>query len=232
MIPWQFLGEAPVPGGADTLRFYRRGDEFSIRVGRQELMNSRVYGSEDALAELACKPLASARAPRVLIGGLGMGYTLAAALRTLGPGATVVQSELVPEVVEWNRGDLGAVAGHPLRDRRVVVIERDVGEVMAEHAGRYDAILLDVDNGPEGLTRARNDRLYVPRGLLVARDALRPGGALWVWSAGHRPGFTGRLRRAGFVVREHHVRSRGPRKGARHVLWEATIPARPRDRRR
>ncbi|MDD9934794.1 MAG: hypothetical protein OXT09_14390 [Myxococcales bacterium] len=226
MIPWQMLDEAKVPGGTETLRFYRRGDEFSIRVGRQELMNSRVYGSEDALAELACQGLAAVRAPVVLIGGLGMGYTLAAALRTLGPGATVVQSELVPAVVRWNRGPLGEVAGNPLRDGRVKVLERDVGEVMREHSARYDAILLDVDNGPEGLTRKANDRLYVPEGLRVARGALRPGGALWVWSAGQRQGFSSRLGRAGFRVREHTIRARGRRKGARHILWEAR-PGKP-----
>lgn len=222
MIPWERLDEAPVPGGQDTLRFFRRGDEFSIRVGGQELMNSRVYGSEDQLAELACKPLASRPAPCVLIGGLGMGYTLAAALRCLGPGAKVVQSELVPQVVTWNEGPLGAVAGRPLRDPRVVVLERDVGEVMAEHKGRYDAILLDVDNGPEGLTRAANDRLYARNGLAIARDALRKGGALWIWSAGQRNGFTSRLRRAGLRVQEHAVRARGKGRGARHILWEAT----------
>ncbi|MDH5676537.1 MAG: hypothetical protein OEZ06_30745 [Myxococcales bacterium] len=227
MIPWKLLEEAPVPGGEDSLRLYQRGQEFSIRVGRQELMNSRVYGSEDALAELACAPLADSKHPEVLIGGLGMGYTLAAALRVLGPGARLVQSELVAAVVRWNRGPLGEVAGRPLQDARVVVVERDVGELMVAADGRYDAILLDVDNGPEGLSRAQNDRLYASAGLSDARRALKPGGAVWFWSAGDRPGFASRLRRARFEVREHRVRARGRRRGAHHLLWEARRP--PRD---
>jgi spermidine synthase len=223
MIPWQLLDEAPVPGGADTLRLYQRGDEFSIRVGPHELMNSRAHDSEEQLAELACKALEGTRAPRVLIGGIGMGFTLAAALRSLGPQATVVMSELVPAVVTWNRGPLGAVADHPLRDERVEVIECDVGELMRKQVGRYHAILLDVDNGPEGLTRKDNDALYAEQGLAIARKALTQGGALWVWSAGERPGFSARLRRVGFTVQAHALAERGKRKGARYTLWEARV---------
>ena len=223
MTPWKLLDEATVPGGEGTLRLYQRGDEFSIRATR-ELMNSRVHGSEDALAELGCEVLANHSAPRVLIGGLGMGYTLAAALRSLGSGARVVQSELVPAVVTWNRGPLGHIAGHPLRDPRVQLREQDVGEVMRAERGCFDAILLDVDNGPEGLTRKANDGLYSAAGLATAHGALRAGGALWVWSSGQRPSFTLRLRKAGFDVKEHGVRARGRSKGAHHTLWEARVP--------
>jgi spermidine synthase len=221
MIPWQLLGEAPVPGGAETLRLSQRGAEFSIRVGPHELMNSRAHDSEDQLGELACQALEGMRAPCILIGGIGMGFTLAAALRSLGPQAKVVMSELVPAVVTWNRGPLGVVANYPLRDERVEVIERDVGELMREQPGCYHAILLDVDNGPEGLTRKDNDALYAEHGLEVAKNALTPGGALWVWSAGERPGFSARLRRVGFTVQAHALAERGKRKGARYTLWEA-----------
>jgi spermidine synthase len=223
MIPWKLLEEAPVPFGKDPLRLYQRGKEFSIRVGPYELMNSRVYGTEDSLAQLACAPLATQRNACVLIGGLGVGYTLAAALRVLGPTAKVVQAELVPAVVRWNRGEMGEVAGHPLRDPRVQVVERDVLEIMREQRARYHAIMLDVDNGPEGLTRDANEALYLPAGLAVAKAALCPGGAVWYWSSGPRPTFVTRLKKAGFNVKEHNVRSGlGSRsKGARHVLWEA-----------
>lgn len=221
MIPWILLDEAPVPDGRGELQLFQRGEEFSIRiVGRGELMNSRAHGSEDALAALACERLAERTHPRILIGGLGMGFTLAAALRELGPEAQVVVAELVPAVVAWNRGTLAALAGNPLQDPRVTVREMDVGKIMKAERKAFDAILLDVDNGPEGLTRDANDWLYGPVGVLAACEALRPNGILAVWSAGQDREFTDRLRQAGFETEEVRVRARGT-KGSRHLIWLA-----------
>lgn len=222
MTPWVLLEQAQVPGNGGELRLYRRNDEFSIRIaGRVELMNSRVHGSEDALAEHTCARLAGCPQPRLLIGGLGMGFTLAAALRHLGDQAQVVVAELVPAVVAWNRGALGEPAGHPLRDPRVTVRETDVGRLLVAGEQAYDAILLDVDNGPEGLTRKENDWLYGVDGLNAAYAALRPGGVLAVWSAGPAREFAQRLRKVGLEVEEVRVRAHGS-KGARHIIWFAT----------
>jgi spermidine synthase len=222
MIPWIFLDSAPVPGGKGELRLYQRGREHSIMVDGQELMNSRVHSSEDALAELVCARLTGMTAPRMLIGGLGMGYTLGAALSKLGPQAEVLVAELVPAVVEWNRGYLAEFAGYPLQDPRVSVHEVDVALQINAALRDYDAILLDVDNGPAGLSRKSNDRLYNSAGLRAAFNALRPAGVLAVWSAGPDPGFTKRLRQTGFAVDEVRVRARGARGGARHMIWLAT----------
>jgi spermidine synthase len=221
MVPWEFLDSAPVPGGNGELRLYKRGEEFSIRLDRCELMNSRSHGSEDALAELACARVADRRRPHVLIGGLGMGYTTAAALQRLRADGRLVVAELVPAVVKWNRGPLADLAGRPLEDDRVTVRELDVAQILKLEHQAYDAILLDVDNGPEGLTRKGNDWLYSRAGLDAALTALRPGGVLAVWSATPNRAFAQRLREAGFEVNEVHVRSRGPRKGARHTIWLA-----------
>ncbi len=224
MTPWKLLDRAPVPGGEGELMLYQRGEEFSIRVtGHGELMNSRAHGSEDALAQLACARLAGRAHPRVLIGGLGMGFTLAAALRELGPDAEVVVAELVPAVVAWNRGALGAQAGHPLLDARASVQEIDVARLLRSQRDTFDAILLDVDNGPEGLTRDANDWLYSNGGLAAAFAALRAGGILAVWSAGSDSDFSDRLRRAGFDAEEIRVRARIS-KGARHTIWLARRP--------
>jgi spermidine synthase len=221
MNPWNLLDSAPVPGNAGELRLYQRGAEFSIKVaGRGELMNSRAHGSEDALAEHACARLTDCTRPRLLIGGLGMGFTLAAALRQLGKQAQVVVAELVPAVVEWNRGALGACAGHPLDDPRVSVRTCDVARLLVAEQQAYDAILLDVDNGPEGLTRNENDWLYGEDGLNAAYAALRPQGVLAVWSAGPDQAFMQRLRKVGFEVDEVRVRAHGT-KGARHIIWLA-----------
>ena len=221
MIPWKLLDRAPVPGGGGELLLYQRGEEFSIRIaGRGELMNSRVHGSEDALAALTCARLVERERPRLLIGGLGMGFTLAAALRELGPDAEVVVAELVPAVVAWNRGPLGAPAGNPLLDARTTVREGDVARILRAEQQAFDAILLDVDNGPEGLTRDANDWLYGSDGLAAAFAALRPGGVLAVWSAGGDSDFTDRLRRTGFEAEEVRVRARIS-KGARHTIWLA-----------
>ena len=221
MIPWTFLDSAQAPGNGGELKLYQRGAEFSIRVEKCELMNSRHYGSEDALAELACKRIADRPHPQVLIGGLGMGYTLRAALNSLKPDSRVVISELVPAVVIWNRGPLAELANNPLKDSRVIVRELDVGQIMREKQHAYDAIMLDVDNGPEGLTRKGNDWLYGMSGLKVAYDALRPKGVLAVWSAGANTAFVRRLRKVGFTVDEIPVRSRGARGGARYIVWLA-----------
>jgi spermidine synthase len=221
MIPWKFLDSAQLPGNGGELRLYRRGDEFSIRVDGNELMNSRSHGSEEALAELACARISGRPRPRVLIGGLGMGYTLSAALRRLGAAARVVVAELSPEVVEWNRSLLGDLAGYPLDDPRVTVREVDVAHVLREAHGVYDAILLDVDNGPEGMTHEDNDWLYTRAGLEAGFDALRAAGVLAVWSASPDRAFRERLRRVGFQVEELRVRARGHRKGGRHTIWIA-----------
>ena len=221
MIPWQLLDSTQVPRENENLRLYQRGGEFSIRVDGSELMNSRLHGSEDVMAELACARIASLPSPRVLIGGLGMGYTMAAALHRLGAESRVVVAELVPAVVTWNRGPLGALAGHPLDDVRVTVREVDVMQILQTEQRAYDAILLDVDNGPKGLTRKGNDRLYTRTGLDAAFAALRPAGVFALWSASPDRAFGQLLRKAGFAVDEERVRARGPRGGGYHTIWIA-----------
>jgi len=223
MIPWEFLESARVPGKGGEICLYRRGAEFSIRVGNRELMNSRVHGSEEALADLAYARISGRPRPRILIGGLGMGFTLAAALRRLGTEGRVVVAELVPAVVAWNRGPLAALAGHPLQDARVAVREVDVAQILRETRQAYDAILLDVDNGPEGLAREDNDWLYARPGLEAAHAALRPAGVLAVWSAAPNRVFAQRLRRVGFAVDEVQVSARSSRKGRRHTIWLARL---------
>lgn len=226
MTPWVLLDTATVPGefsgAGGVLRLYRRGTEFSIKAGNCELMNSRVHGSEDALAEWACGRVAGRAQARVLIGGLGMGYTLAAALRQVAADAAVVVAELVPAVVAWNRGPLAPLAGQPLADARVQLREQDVGQVMRSERNGFDAILLDVDNGPEGLTRKANDWLYGLDGLDAAHASLRPGGVLAVWSAGPEPVFAQRLRKLGFAVEDLRVPAHAGKQGARHTIWLAT----------
>lgn len=222
MKPWILLDTVAAPTRAEQLRLLQRDTEFSIKVGNYELMNSRAHGSEEALAELACARIAQRPHARVLIGGLGMGFTLAAALRALAADSEVVVAELIAAVVRWNRGPLAHLAGHPLRDARVHVREIDVAHVMRDQPRAYDAILLDVDNGPEGLTRKENDWLYGVAGLRAAHGALRPGGVLAVWSAAYDAAFTKRLVSTGFTVAEKRVRARGSRGGAHHVIWIAT----------
>jgi len=222
MTPWTLIDSAQVPGNdGGELRLYRRGGKFSIvLVGRGELMSSRVHGSEEALAVQTCARLADSRQARLLIGGLGMGFTLAAALQALGAEARVEVAELIPAVVAWNRDPLGPLAGQPLDDPRVTVREGDIARLLTAGPRVYDAILLDVDNGPEGLTRRQNDWLYGTDGLNAAYAALRPGGVLAVWSAGPAPEFMPRLRKVGFEVEETRVRAHGG-KGARHLIWFA-----------
>lgn len=210
-----------MPGSRAELSLYRRGEEFSIRVDKSELMNSRVHGSEEALARIVCARVVDRPRPRVLIGGLGMGYTLAAALRQLGPDSQVVVAELSLAVVRWNRGPLASLAGSPLEDRRVTLHEDDVGKVLQAEHGAYDAIVLDVDNGPEGLTRKGNDWLYARTGLAAIFRALRPAGVLSVWSASPDHAFTHRLRCAGFHVDSLRVPA-GPGTGRQHTIWIAS----------
>jgi spermidine synthase len=222
MIPWKFLDSARVPGSSAELSLFARGLEFSIRVNGCELMNSRVHGSEDALADLACARIGSRPAPRILIGGLGMGFTTAAVLHRLDVESRVVVAELVPKVVEWNREFFGELTGHPLQDPRVTVREADVALILQTEHQAYNAILLDVDNGPEGLTRKGNNRLYTEAGVKAAFAALKPADVLAVWSAGPDMAFAKRLRRVGFAVEETSVRARGPAGGSRHTIWIAS----------
>ncbi len=222
MIPWVVIDTAQIPGGEETLRLKRRGEEFSIMLGANELMNSRLCGSEEALATLACERIRSRAGPDILIGGLGMGFTLRAALVVLDARARVVVAELVPAVVAWARGPMAALHGTSLTDPRVSIQELDVGRLIRAARASYDAILLDVDNGPEGLTREANDGLYDRSGLNAAREALRPGGVMAVWSSGQDRGFAARLRKAGFGVEEIKLRANGATGGARHVVWIAT----------
>jgi spermidine synthase len=221
MNPWILLDHVEVPGDGGEMKLYQRVFEFSISVKNEELMNSRMHGSEDALAELTCKRIVDRKDPRVLIGGLGMGFTLGAALEHLGDHAQVIVAELVPAVVQWNRTHLADLAGRPLDDPRVTVREADVGLMIKEQAAEYDAILLDVDNGPDGLTHEGNDRLYTHGGLAAAKTALKPGGILGVWSAEPDKSFSKRLRGTGFKVEEVSVRARGKRGGRRHTIWLA-----------
>jgi spermidine synthase len=222
LIPWVQLDSAQIPGGGE-LRLKRRGEEFSIMLGTNELMNSRLSGSEEALAKLAIEKIAGPdrKGVNVLIGGLGMGFTLRAALAALGGEARVTVAELVPEVVAWARGPMAAVFRGSLDDPRVTIVEGDVSASIRGAAAHRDAILLDVDNGPEGLSRESNDRLYDLAGLARAHNALTPGGVLAVWSSAPDDSFARRLTRAGFSVDEVKVRATGKR-GARHIIWLAS----------
>ena len=219
MIPRELLGTAIVPGGGEQLRLFRRGADHMIVLDRNELMNSRMSGSEEALATMTIDRLGRP-APHLLIGGYGIGFTLRASLAALGPKARVKVVELVPEIVAWAKGPMAAMTGDSLDDRRVELVIGDVAEAI--RGGRYDAILLDVDNGPDGLTRNANDRLYSAQGLAAAKAALTPGGILAVWSAAPDRHFTRRLGDAGFAVDEVALSARPNGKGPRHVIWFAT----------
>ncbi len=216
MIPRELIDTTQVPGGGE-MRLVRRGQDWFIMLGREELMSSRMSGSEEALATLACDRVGADA--RVLVGGYGMGFTLRTLLARLGPKAHVTVAELVPAVIAWARGPMADFAAGCLDDRRVAVVEDDVGAVMRGGRGKFDAILLDVDNGPDGLTRKGNNGLYTMTGLTAARDALSPGGVLAVWSAASDDVFARRMRDAGFAVEEVVVRARASGKGARHVIW-------------
>ncbi|NNE05026.1 MAG: hypothetical protein HKO64_05245 [Xanthomonadales bacterium] len=223
MKPVEHLGSARIPGTSDTLDLYLDRDDFVIKLqGRYELMNSRKHGSEDALGQLPCRRLSNRADARVLIGGLGMGFTLAAALKEVGASARVTVAELIPEVVAWNRGPLGEASAYPLQDPRTRVYIGDVGELLRASTRTFDVIALDVDNGPEGLTKRANDWLYSLDGIVAAREALKPAGILAYWSATPDRAFGARLRRCGFQVEEVRVHAHG-KKGTRHTIWLAEI---------
>jgi spermidine synthase len=222
VIPWSLLDTAPVPGGSGELRLMRRGSEFSIKLGQTELMNRRLSGSEKSLATIACGKIRNRKSPAILIGGLGMGFTLRAALACLGPEARITVAELVPAVLAWARGPMTEIFGQSLTDPRVSLRQADVGQLIRSRSAIFDAILLDVDNGPEGLTRESNDALYSIKGLSATYAALHPGGVLAVWSSGPNRKFNSRLHIAGFEVDEVRVRADGSHGGAWHVIWIAT----------
>ncbi len=224
MIPWEDIDQAKVPGGGDIITLRRRGTEFSIRTPGIELMNSRVHGSEEALAELTFTHITPRSGLRILMGGLGMGFTLAAALQQSTPDTHITVCELIPAVVRWNRYYLGHLAGMPLEDSRVSVQEEDVAALIGKRKRFWDAIMLDVDNGPDGLTQKSNDRLYSRFGLDMAFSALRPRGILGVWSCGPDPGFTQRLNQCGFKTQIIPLKARKSQKGSRHIIWLARKP--------
>jgi len=222
MIPWKLLSRCRTPDNKNELILYQRDTEYSIRVNGQELMNSRMFGSEMMLAELSCPEIADRKNANVLIGGLGMGYTLSAALRLLDSDADVFIAELVPSLVEWNKGVLGPLADHPLKDSRVTVLIEDVVNIINKNTSAFDAILLDVDNGPDSLTQEDNDDLYSMSGLSMIHRALRPDGVVAVWSSSPDTGFTQRLKGSSFHVIEKKVRGRTHKKGPVHTIWIAT----------
>jgi spermidine synthase len=221
MRPWELLGEARTSDGK-TLALTRRGNEYVIHADGKSLMSSRMHGSEEALAAFACRRLGASEAPRVLVGGLGMGFTLRALLDLLPAEASVLVAELLPAVVAWNRGPLGALAGHPLADRRVRLEVGDVGATLRASHAAFDAVLLDVDNGPRAFTAEGNAGLYDDRGLAAIREALAPDGTLAVWSAWDDRKFEHRLRHAGFEVEVERVRGRLRRGGPHHTIFVAT----------
>lgn len=222
MIPWELLATVIVPGSGEKLTLHRRGREYTINVDGSLLMNNLTHSSEDELARIVCARIKRRPAARVLVGGLGMGFTLAAALKAMGPDAKVETSELLPAVVEWNKTLIADLAGRPLDDPRASVIVQDIAQVIKTRKGAYDAILQDVDNGPEGQTMKANDWLYGDAGLAAAAASLRPKGILALWSAKPNKPFVKRLRKAGFDVEEVPVRGRDRYRGAHHIVWVAT----------
>jgi len=221
MLPREILATAQIPGG-DTLTLISHGRDFVIMLGRDELMGTRMQFSEEQLARLTLEQLKASK-PRVLIGGYGMGFTYRAALAMAPAKSEVIVAEIVPEILDWARGPLSTLTGDTLNDPRGTIALRDVAQLIDEvgQSARYDAILLDVDNGPDGIVRDDNDRLYTRTGLGKARDALNPGGILAVWSAAPDPAFTRRLKDAGFAVEAREVRARPNNKGPRHTIWFA-----------
>ena len=221
MIARELLGTANVPGGGEELRLFRRGTDYMIVLDRNELMSSRMSGSEEALATMTIERLRARAAPHLLIGGYGMGFTLRAALAKLGPDARITVAELVAEIIDWARGPMAELAAGCLDDSRVLVDIVDVATLIGQASGTYDAILLDVDNGPDGLVRRANNGLYSRSGLAAAKAALKPGGILAIWSAAADTAFKKALGEAGFAVDEVAVRARSNGKGAKHVIWFA-----------
>jgi spermidine synthase len=224
MQPLELLGQSTTPDGSD-LKLARRTNEYIILANGKSLMSSRMHGSEEALAAFACQDLRAAKHPCILIGGLGMGFTLRAALDLLPGDAKVVVAELVPAVVEWNRGPLGPLAGYPLKDKRVRIEVADVAIAIKSRRHELDAVLLDVDNGPSAFTTPENSRLYDDRGLAAIYAALKPRGVLAVWSARDDRKFEQRLRYNRFVVEVEHVRGRLRKGGPNHTIFRAHKPA-------
>jgi len=216
--PWELLGQTRTPDG-EEMSLTRQGSEYVILASGKPLMSSRMHGSEEALATLACRDARALAEPCVLVGGLGMGFTLRATLNLLPPGATVVVAELVPAVVDWNRGPLGPLAEHPLKDARVQIDIGDVAATLRASSHRFDAVLLDVDNGPAAFTASHNTGLYDDGGLAAARGALKPGGVLAVWSAWEDRKFEQRLKYGGFTVQVERVRGRLKQGGPRHTIF-------------
>jgi len=225
MDPWTQIDSAPVPGSDTELTLLQRNGDFAIRISdvQGDLMNSRMYHSEEVLAELGCTRLGTIENARVLVGGLGMGFTLAAALRIVPASAEVIVAELVPEVVEWNRGPLGLCAGRPIADDRTRIHQGDVVALLKRPEKKFDAILLDVDNGPEAMTASANGWLYTRGGLKTIYEKLRPEGIVAIWSVRADHLFTGRLKKTGFNVQARTVRAR-PGKGSRHTIFVAQKP--------
>ncbi len=218
MLPWREIGRSTANSGG-VLVLAQRGDEFCISIDGWELMSNRAPGSEEAMADVGCKRLADKPGARVLVAGLGLGYSLRATLNALHPEASVTVAEFVPEIIAWNRGPLGPLAGHPLDDPRVTLFAGDVRAVMEQQPNGFDAILLDTDNGPQAFIDMRDEALYSPGGLRVARQALRPGGTLVIWSGGPDPSFEKRMRNAGFQAESIPARARAGGRGARHILF-------------
>ncbi|TAJ70910.1 MAG: hypothetical protein EPO51_15460 [Phenylobacterium sp.] len=222
MNPWIHLDTAQIPGGGE-LKLMQRGQDYSIMSGNIELMNSRLYGSEVALFKLAWAKAAQRRAPRILIGGLGMGFTLRAALADLPKDGRIVVAELVPEVIAWAGSHLAPLYGDSLSDPRARIVQGDVADRLAEAKPPYDLILMDVDNGPDGLNRDANDSLYSLHGLTNLKRATKPGGVVAIWSAAHDDKFARRFAHAGFTVTEHKVGASPSGKGPKHVIWVGVV---------
>jgi hypothetical protein len=215
---FELLGQTFSPDGT-VMKLIRRGEEYIMLADGAILMSSRMHGSEEALATFACQRIRALGTPSVLVGGLGMGFTLRATLDSLSPNATVVVAELVPAVVEWNRGPLGPLAGHPLKDKRVRVETGDVADTLRSRRGQFDAVLLDVDNGPTAFTASINAGLYDNSGIAAARAALKTDGVLAVWAAREDPKFEQRLRDGGFDVQVQRERGRLRKGGPRHTIF-------------
>jgi len=220
MKPLERLGDARTPDGT-VLTLFRHDGAYLIRADGVELMSTRRHLSEDRLAEVACTPYRDTAKPRVLIGGLGLGFTLRAALRVLPPDAEVVVAELVAEVIEWNANPAYALSAEAMQDPRVQVVHTDVVRLLAEQPSAFDAIMLDTDNGPDGMIMSENARLYAARGIARTVAALRPGGRIVYWSVGDDPGFVGALQRAGLTVTTERVRAHAT-SGPMHTLYTAS----------
>ena len=218
--PFELLGQTVSPDGS-VMKLIRRGDEYLILVDGAILMSNRMHGSEEALATFACQRMRTLERPSVLIGGLGMGFTLRATLDLLPSDAAVVVAELVPAVVEWNRGLLGPLAKHPLKDKRVRIETGDVAVTLTSRLGQFDAVLLDVDNGPAALTDSNNAGLYDSRGIAAAHASLKKVGVLAIWAAKEDQKFMQRLRDGGFDVQVQRPRGRLIEGGPRHTIFLA-----------